>query len=56
VRLTRHNGRDTIKLNTFIILGKQGLIIKKPRSVNSYNKSQGDALFLYFNLVRRGQD
>jgi len=56
VRLTGHNGRDTIKLNTFITLGKKGLIIKKPRSVNSYNKSQGDAFFLYFNLVKRGQD
>jgi len=56
VRLTGHNGRNTIKLNIFFILGKLELTIKKRRNVNSYNKSQGDALILYFNLVKQGQD
>ena len=52
MRLNGHNGMDTVKLNTFIILGKGGIIIKKTWSVNSYNKSQRGALFLKFILVK----
>jgi hypothetical protein len=52
MRLIGQSGMDTIKLNTFIILGKWGLIIKKTIGVISYNKSQRDALFLNFILVK----